>query len=169
MADDERKQILHQLGAKLQEAEKSESYKIAPIRCRNCVGGQIISYGMKRIVLVIFLAALSFPVLARGRGGMARRIDSILKGIDGVAGVSVVCDGGEIYGHYSDSLFPMLSVFKLHQAVAVLDSLDNVGGSIAEAEACIARISEVVYISMRRSRCMRDLSRPKCDFLCGFG
>ena len=39
MSDNNHKEILHQLGAKLQMTEKSEPYKIAPTRCRICFSG----------------------------------------------------------------------------------------------------------------------------------
>lgn len=88
---------------------------------------------MKRIVVILFmLMSAVFTAHAVRNSNLAQRIKVILKDIDCVAGISVMYDGEEIYGHNSDALFPMLSVFKLHQAIAVLDSLNRADKSIED-------------------------------------
>ena len=106
---------------------------------------------MKRIVVILFtLMSAVFTAHAVRGSNLARRIKVILKDIDCVAGISVMYDGEEIYGHNSDALFPMLSVFKLHQAIAVLDSLNRADKSI-EDTIVIHRfeIKEDTYSPMR--------------------
>ena len=88
---------------------------------------------MKRIIVItLLLMSAFFTAHAVRNSNLAQRIEVILKDIDCVAGISVMYDGEEIYGHNSDVLFPMLSVFKLHQAIAVLDSLNTAGKSIVD-------------------------------------
>lgn len=70
---------------------------------------------MKRIVVILFtLMSAVFTAHAVRNPDLVHRIGVILNDIDCTAGISVMYEGKEIYGHNSDALFPMLSVFKLH-------------------------------------------------------
>lgn len=117
---------------------------------------------MKRIIVITLLLMSAFFTAHDVRNSnLAQRIEVILKDIDCVAGISVMYDGEEIYGHNSDVLFPMLSVFKLHQAIAVLDSLGKAGRSI-EDTLVIKRseIREDTYSPMRSLFAEGDVRLP---------
>ncbi len=106
---------------------------------------------MRHIVVIFFLVmSVVFPVHATRNTDLSGRIELILKNMDCTAGISVIYEGKEIYGHNSDDLFPMLSVFKLHQAIAVLDSLGKTGKSIDDTLVIQrSEIREDTYSPMR--------------------
>ena len=56
---------------------------------------------------------------------LQRKVDSLLAGKPMQAGVAVSCHGNMICSVNPDTRFPMMSVFKLHQAIAVLDSVQH--------------------------------------------
>lgn len=117
---------------------------------------------MRRIVVILFLMMPAvFTAHAVRNLNLAQRIELILKDIDCAAGISVMYDEKEIYDHDSDALFPMLSVFKLHQAIAVLDSLGKAGRSI-EDTLVIKRseIREDTYSPMRSLFVEGDVRLP---------
>lgn len=112
------------------------------------------------MILFLMMPAV-FTAHAVRNLNLAQRIELILKDIDCAAGISVMYDGKEIYDHDSDALFPMLSVFKLHQAIAVLDSLGKAGRSI-EDTLVIKRteIREDTYSPMRSLFAEGDVRLP---------
>lgn len=117
---------------------------------------------MRRIVVFFFLT-MSFVLSAHAvrKADLSRRIEVILRDLDCTAGISVIYDGKEIYGHSSDDLFPMLSVFKLHQAIAVLDSLGRGGKSIDDTLVIkCSEIREDTYSPMRSLFSEGDVSLP---------
>lgn len=117
---------------------------------------------MKRIIVItLLLMSAFFTAHAVRNSNLAQRIEVILKDIDCVAGISVMYDGEEIYGHNSDALFPMLSVFKLHQAIAVLDSLGKAGRSIEDTFVIKrSEIREDTYSPMRSLFAEGDVRLP---------
>lgn len=56
---------------------------------------------------------------------LQQQIDSLLADVPAEIGVAVTCEGRKICGFNENKRFPMMSVYKLHQAVAVLDSLNR--------------------------------------------
>lgn len=56
---------------------------------------------------------------------LQRKVDSLLAGKPMQAGVAVSYHGNMICSVNPDNRFPMMSVFKLHQAIAVLDSVQH--------------------------------------------
>lgn len=84
-----------------------------------------------------WLAALGLALLtalpagARWRG-LEREIKRLAAGTDAGIGVSVRYGGREICAVGGQREYPLMSVFKLHQAMAVLDSLERAGASADE-------------------------------------
>lgn len=59
--------------------------------------------------------------------GLESRIDSLLKDKKAVVGIAVWTDKGEMLRYNNHIHFPLLSVFKFHVALAVLDKMDKHG------------------------------------------
>lgn len=62
-------------------------------------------------------------------GNLKACLDSIVSGSPGTIGVAVVADGDTVLVN-NDSRYPMMSVFKLHQAIAVVAEMENRGISL---------------------------------------
>lgn len=71
---------------------------------------------------VIALMAL-YPGVVGAQTMVDSKIDSLLKGREVVAGIAVLKDGEIIYSKNGDGRFPLMSVFKFHVALAVLDKM----------------------------------------------
>lgn len=61
---------------------------------------------------------------------LADTISVIVSSCPGEVGVAVIIDGTDTVAVNDRSIYPMMSVFKLHQAIAVCDFLDHTGGSL---------------------------------------
>lgn len=60
-------------------------------------------------------------------------VDSLLRGKPALVGVAISYDGRILCEVNGDRMFPMMSVFKLHQAIAVLDSIGKVKGNLTDS------------------------------------
>lgn len=70
-------------------------------------------------------AGLSLPVRA-----LADTISGIASSFAGETGVAVIINGTDTIAVNDRSVYPMMSVFKMHQAIALCDFLDHGGGSL---------------------------------------
>lgn len=100
---------------------------------------------MEKILTIIALAAL-FALPSAASDGLQSRIDSILQGRRMTVGVYADC-GGTTYGLREDERFPMMSVFKVHVALAVLNNINDVD-TIIHIER--RQIREDTYSPMRK-------------------
>ena len=60
-------------------------------------------------------------------GQLRVKVASLADSLDAIAGVAVIFDNGDTLSYNGDVRFPMLSVFKFHQSLAVCDSLRRAG------------------------------------------
>lgn len=56
---------------------------------------------------------------------LTKELDSLLYHKQATVGVAVACEGQEIFTYNNQYHFPLMSVFKFHQALAILDYLDR--------------------------------------------
>lgn len=90
---------------------------------------------MKPIHSLIALIILLFSSCATTR--LQQQVKTFIKDKPVQIGVDITYDGKTVCSINAKKNFPMMSVFKLHQAIAVLDSLDN----------DTTRLSEKIWIS----------------------
>ncbi len=57
-------------------------------------------------------------------------ISEIVSSSPGEVGVAVIINGTDTIAVNDMSIYPMMSVFKMHQAIAICDNLDHTGGSL---------------------------------------
>ncbi len=81
--------------------------------------GNILVQGMLAVCLLLTLPC----VQAQDR--LTKELDSLLQDKRATVGVAVVLDGCEAFTYNNQLRFPLMSVFKFHQALAVLDYLDR--------------------------------------------
>ena len=81
--------------------------------------GNILVQGMLAVCLLLTLPC----VQAQDR--LTKELDSLLQDKRATVGVAVVLDGCETFTYNNQLRFPLMSVFKFHQALAVLDYLDR--------------------------------------------
>lgn len=97
---------------------------------------------MKPIHSLIALIILLFSSCATTR--LQQQVKTFIKDKPVQIGVDITYDGKTVCSINAKKNFPMMSVFKLHQAIAVLDSLDNDTTRLSEkyglARICCARI-----------------------------
>lgn len=94
---------------------------------------------MKRHIIVFLrsytlacLGLLAALPAGAGRHQLNRAVRRIIAGCDAAVGVSVRCGGQEICTVGAKNAYPLMSVFKLHLAMAVLDSLKRSAASADE-------------------------------------
>ena len=96
----------------------------------------------KVIVLVIVSAVALFPVALRGNT-LETVIRSLIDSVDAQVGVAVIIEGKDTVAVNDDGRYPLMSVVKFHQALAVADFLGRTGGAI----------NDTVFVS-------KDMLRP---------
>ena len=76
------------------------------------------------IAILTLFTCIATVVRAQQMSELENRIDSLLNGKKATVGIAVWIDKGDI--RYNDHVhFPLLSVFKFHVALAVLDKMDK--------------------------------------------
>ncbi len=76
----------------------------------------------------IFILLCLLPCMAAAQtGDLASRINEVIKGKKAQVGVAVILNGKDTVTVNNESRYPMMSVFKFHQALAVADSLQRSG------------------------------------------
>lgn len=86
-------------------------------------------------VWAICLLLLSLPGMCAAESGeslLEARWRRECRDVRAVAGIALLDEGGQEAGLHADSPFPLLSVFKLHVAVSVLEKLSREGASLTE-------------------------------------
>ena len=90
-------------------------------------------------ILIICLIAISVRLTHRSASsaghvsdymGMADSITKIVDDYPGEIGVAVIINNTDTITVNNENIYPMMSVFKTHQALAVCDDLDNKGISL---------------------------------------
>lgn len=70
------------------------------------------------LVLVLFL-----PLAPRAESDLKAELEALAAKMPATVGIAVIIDGNETVTVNNDQRFPLMSVFKFHQALAVADSL----------------------------------------------
>lgn len=87
----------------------------------------------------IFSLLCLLPCMAAAQtGDLVSRINGIIKGKKAQVGVAVILNGKDTVTVNNESRYPMMSVFKFHQALAVADSLQR-NGQPLDAEVFIKK------------------------------
>lgn len=87
----------------------------------------------------IFSLLCLLPCMAAAQtGDLASRINEVIKGKKAQVGVAVILNGKDTVTVNNESRYPMMSVFKFHQALAVADSLQR-NGQPLDAEVFIKK------------------------------
>ena len=87
----------------------------------------------------IFSLLCLLPCMAAAQtGDLVSRINGIIKGKKAQVGVEVILNGKDTVTVNNESRYPMMSVFKFHQALAVADSLQR-NGQALDAEVFIRK------------------------------
>lgn len=94
-------------------------------------GWEVIGTALAVAVSVLMVALLS-GCRADGSEKLRRELEKAVEGIDARVGIAVLSPSGESAAVNSGEDFPMMSVFKLHQALAVCDRLHGSGRSLNE-------------------------------------
>lgn len=81
---------------------------------------------MKRLFLLCCCLAAAVPFSARGES-LERALRAVIDSVRATVGVAVVFGDGDTLAVNGGRCYPMLSVCKFHQALAVLDRLDRRG------------------------------------------
>lgn len=102
---------------------------------------------MKRLLLLCCCLAAVLPLSARN-GSLERSIRALTDSVRATVGVAVVFDNGDTLVVNDTHRYPTMSVFKFHQALAVLDSLARGGLPLA------------MRIPVRRSDLLPDTWSP---------
>ena len=95
---------------------------------------------LRAVLLTIIVAIASSCHTTRQAEGrktvdnaLQNSVDSLLRGKPAMVGVAVSYGGRMLCEVNGDREFPMMSVFKLHQAIAVLDSIGKAKGSLTDS------------------------------------
>ena len=97
-------------------------------------GWEVIGTAVAVVVSVLMVALLS-GCRADGTENLRRELEKAVEGVDARVGIAVLSPSGESAAVNGGEDFPMMSVFKLHQALAVCDRLHGSGRSLNEAVA----------------------------------
>lgn len=95
------------------------------------VGGIVIVLKEIEVMKAYFIAILTLftcnatVVRAQQMSELENRIDSLLNGKKATVGIAVWTDKGDMLRYNDHVHFPLLSVFKFHVALAVLDKMDK--------------------------------------------
>ena len=77
------------------------------------------------IAILTLFTCIATVVRAQQMSELENRIDSLLNGKKATVGIAVWTDKGDMLRYNDHVHFPLLSVFKFHVALAVLDKMDN--------------------------------------------
>lgn len=94
-------------------------------------GWEVIGTALAVAVSVLMVALLS-GCRADGTERLRRELEKAVEGVDARVGIAVLSPSGESAAVNGGEDFPMMSVFKLHQALAVCDRLHGSGRSLNE-------------------------------------
>ena len=94
-------------------------------------GWEVIGTALAVAVSVLMVALLS-GCRADGTETLRRELEKAVEGVDARVGIAVLSPSGESAAVNGGEDFPMMSVFKLHQALAVCDRLHGSGRSLNE-------------------------------------
>lgn len=94
-------------------------------------GWEVIGTALAVAVSVLMVALLS-GCRADGTETLRRELEKAVEGVDARVGIAVLSPSGESAAVNGGEDFPMMSVFKLHQALAVCDRLHGNGRSLNE-------------------------------------
>lgn len=94
-------------------------------------GWEVIGTALAVAVSVLMVALLS-GCRADGTENLRRELEKAVEGVDARVGIAVLSPSGESAAVNGGEDFPMMSVFKLHQALAVCDRLHGNGRSLNE-------------------------------------
>ena len=83
----------------------------------------------------VLMVALLSGCRADGTENLRRELEKAVEGVDARVGIAVLSPSGESAAVNGGEDFPMMSVFKLHQALAVCDRLHGSGRSLNETVA----------------------------------
>lgn len=97
-------------------------------------GWEVIGTALAVAVSVLMVALLS-GCRADGSEKLRRELEKAVEGVDARVGIAVLSPSGESAAVNGGEDFPMMSVFKLHQALAVCDRLHGSGRSLNETVA----------------------------------
>lgn len=79
---------------------------------------------MRRILaLLLLIAALWPPAPARSAAGLQQELEAFVAGKPADIGIAVIINGDRTVSVNNDRRYPLMSVFKFHQALAVADRL----------------------------------------------
>lgn len=88
---------------------------------------------------------------ARGLDSLRQRLVSVIKEVEGEVGVAVMTDQGDTLRVHNEGEYPMMSVFKFHQALAVADWMRRY------------RVSPDSLITIRQEELRKDTYSPLRD------
>lgn len=94
-------------------------------------GWEVIGTALAVAVSVLMVALMS-GCRADGTENLRRDLEKAVEGVDARVGIAVLSPSGESAAVNGGEDFPMMSVFKLHQALAVCDRLHGSGRSLNE-------------------------------------
>ena len=77
------------------------------------------------IAILTLFTCMATVVRAQQMSELENRIDSLLNGKKATVGIAVWTDKGDMLRYNDHVHFPLLSVFKFHVALAVLDKMDK--------------------------------------------
>ena len=77
------------------------------------------------IAILTLFTCIATVVRAQQMSELENRIDSLLNGKKATVGIAVWTDKGDMLRYNDHVHFPLLSVFKFHVALAVLDKMDK--------------------------------------------
>ena len=77
------------------------------------------------IAILTLFTCIATVVRAQQMSELKNRIDSLLNGKKATVGIAVWTDKGDMLRYNDHVHFPLLSVFKFHVALAVLDKMDK--------------------------------------------
>ena len=80
------------------------------------------------IAILTLFTCIATVVRAQQMSELKNRIDSLLNGKKATVGIAVWTDKGDMLRYNDHVHFPLLSVFKFHVALAVLDKMEHQSG-----------------------------------------
>ena len=84
------------------------------------------------IAILTLFTCMATVVRAQQMSELENRIDSLLNGKKATVGIAVWTDKGDMLRYNDHVHFPLLSVFKFHVALAVLDKMDKQSISLGQ-------------------------------------
>ena len=120
------------------------------------------------IAILTLFTCIATVVRAQQMSELKNRIDSLLNGKKATVGIAVWTDKGDMLRYNDHVHFPLLSVFKFHVALAVLDKMDKQSislDSIVSIKASQMHAGRSI-VSLSNS-CARTISLSLRWLLCG--